>query len=283
MNLELNFVKKQNSKFTKQEQIINCDKIYFSTLIGKRETNEDCHNITNLHGINMYSIYDGHGGDFTSKFLSKIMPIILNKYIKNFTTENFKNHIEKIFYKLQQMLKLKYNKQATQTGSTSLICLHDINKNLITAINLGDSRLIVCKNNISLPITKDHKPSWPEEKYRIENLNGKIKYDGYDWRIKGISVSRSFGDLDIQPFVSQKPDIFRYKISTNDKFLVMACDGLWDVLSNQDVVNYVLCHCYDNTLSMRINKKLNISEKLANYAIKQGSTDNISIIIVFFE
>jgi serine/threonine protein phosphatase PrpC len=42
------------------------------------------------------------------------------------------------------------------------------------------------------------------------------------------------------------PDIFLYKLEKNDKFFVMACDGLWDVLQNQDVVNFVLTNCYDN-------------------------------------
>lgn len=265
------FLKKKNEK-----------KIYFTSLIGSRDKNEDKHNIILTNNINMYAIYDGHGGTFTSKFLSKYLPMYL---LNNLEIPLKKKKIINIFNHIQKILIKKYNKDATKTGSTCLVCLEYIfkNKKIISIINLGDSRSIICRNNCAIPLSKDHKPNWPEEKYRIEKLNGKIYFDEYDWRIHDLSVSRAFGDIYANPHVCQTPDIFNYIISSRDKFIVLACDGLWDVLSNQDVVNYILYNCYDDTLSTRINKDLDISKKLAEYAIKKGSTDNISIIIVFFD
>lgn len=257
--------------------------IYFSSLIGSRDYNEDTHNIIITNDVNMYAIYDGHGGNFTSKFLAKYMPIYL---LNNLEMPLKKKQIINTFNYLQKILKKKYNENATKTGSTSLICLHyqiDKFKRIISIINLGDSRCVICRNNSALPLSKDHKPNWPEEKYRIEKLNGKIYFDGYDWRIHDLSVSRAFGDIYANPHVCQTPDIFNYIISLNDKFIVLACDGLWDVLSNQDVINYILYFCYNDDLTTRINTDLDISKKLAEYAIKKGSTDNISIIIVFFD
>ena len=101
-----------------------------------------------------------------------------------------------------------------------------------------------------------------------------------------MSVSRAFGDLD-NKFISQIPDIFDYKIMY-EKFIVMACDGVWDVLNNQEVIDYIL-ESYDNIIQQ--NKKIvdmkgksdnNIANLLADYAIKKKSTDNISIYILFF-
>ena len=112
-------------------------------------------------------------------------------------------------------------------------------------------------------------------------MGGKITYDGYDWRIKDLSVSRAFGDIDARPYLTHKPDIFRYKLDKNDKFFVLACDGLWDVMSNDDVSNFVLLNCYDITTKHRINKNVNASKLLAEYALKKGSTDNVSIVIAF--
>ncbi|ARF11865.1 hypothetical protein Klosneuvirus_2_301 [Klosneuvirus KNV1] len=63
--------------------------------------------------------------------------------------------------------------------------------------------------------------------------------------------------------------------------MVVACDGLYESLNNNDIINFVLLNCYDSTLTKRINKGINIAEKLAEYAIKKGSNDNISIILVF--
>ena len=98
-----------------------------------------------------------------------------------------------------------------------------------------------------------------------------------------MSVSRAFGDLDATPYVTHVPEIHRYQMDTkNDKFIIVACDGLWDVLSNQDAVNFVLGLCYDNTLIKHNDNKENIAQKLAEYAIKKGSTDNITTIVAFF-
>ena len=146
---------------------------------------------------------------------------------------------------------------------------------------MGDCRCVICRNNIAIPLTKDHKPNWPEENHRISKLGGTIEFDKVDWRIGDLSVSRAFGDVEHYPYVIHYPDIFTYEIIEKDKFIVLACDGLWDVLSNQDVVNYILMECYDNTLTTRINHSVNIAKKLADYAIKKKSTDNITVVVIF--
>ena len=93
---------------------------------------------------------------------------------------------------------------------------------------------------MSLPLSKDHKPHLFEEKTRIENLGGEIYHDGYDWRVGDLSVSRAFGDMDAAPYVTHKPQIFKYNLKKTDKFLICACDGLWDVIDDQEAVNLVL-------------------------------------------
>jgi serine/threonine protein phosphatase PrpC len=130
--------------------------------------------------------------------------------------------------------------------------------------------------------TKDHKPNWPEEKERITKLGGQIYYDGYDWRIKDLSVSRAFGDNDATPYLTSKPEVFRHRITQSDKFMILACDGLWDVLDNQTAVNLVLSECYNIRTGLRNNIKSNIARKLADFALEKGSTDNITVVIVFF-
>jgi len=144
------------------------------------------------------------------------------------------------------------------------------------------------RNNIAVPLTKDHKPHWPEEKKRIEALGGQIYFDGGDWRIKDLSVSKSFGDLDSVPYVTHKPDIFKYKLSESEEFIVLACDGLWDVMTNQDVVNFILQNKpknlkkdSDKITHCKATVSGNLAKKLADYAIEIGSTDNITVIIIF--
>lgn len=254
--------------------------VYFTSEKGLRKTNEDAHNILIENNVEYYAIYDGHGGDFTSSILSKfIHRFFMKEYVINKLTDKY---INAVFRTMQKILKTHFENGATHTGSTCLMAMKATNNNSFTVVNLGDSRCIICRNNLAMQITKDHKPNWPEERHRIECLGGKIINDDSDWRIMRLSVSRSFGDIYANPYVSYMPDIFRFNVSRDDKFMVMGCDGLWDALSNNDVVNFVLEKCYDFSLQNRINHDLNIAEMLAKEAMHNGSTDNITVIVVFF-
>jgi len=265
--------------------------IHSVSLKGKRPANEDRHDIKiNLDGkdinkapINFYAVYDGHGGKFVSKFLNDHMSQCFTDNRVEYPLK--KSFVKKVYDFMQNELRTKHTAYSTNAGSTCLIVLHyrQDNSEYLNVLNTGDSRSIICRNNIGMALTKDHKPNWPEENIRIRSLGGNIIYDGYDWRINDLSVSRAFGDITAEPFVTCMPDIFRYKLLDEDKFIVLACDGLWDVFTNQDVVNFILDNCYDMVTGTRINKHVNIAKKLAELAIQRGTTDNVSIVIVFLK
>ncbi len=263
--------------------------VYYVSLKGLRKDNEDCHSIivnldnTNnkLAPINLFGVYDGHGGKFVSKFLENSLPnFFVDKRVKYPLTKDYINQIYK--YLQQKVLKKHFFSKSQHCGSTCLIGIHFKNhdQDYLNIINVGDTRAVLCRDNFAIPLSKDHKPYWPEEKNRIEKLGGQIVFDGDDWRIKDLSVSRAFGDFEAEPYLTNMPEIFRYKIEKNDKFIVFACDGLWDVMENHDVVNFILLSCYDQNM-VRINKTINIASKLGKYALDKGSTDNLTIIIYF--
>jgi len=264
-----------------------------ASLQGVRDENEDRHRVilnlnktnSDYNAINYYAVYDGHGGDFVSNFLYKNM----HMYFMNLRVKYplNRNYVLDVYNSIQTILREKYKKQSDQCGSTcliALICKHKKDKYL-TVLNVGDSRGILCDSlNRVIPLSKDHKPEDPEEKNRIKKLGGVIEYSaGDDPRIEGLSLSRAIGDLDAEKYVSHLPDLFGYKINKNDKFMVLACDGLWDVLDNKSVVNYVLKYCYDANTQKRNSEPINIANKLAHYAIQQGSTDNVSVVVVFLD
>ena len=263
--------------------------IYSISKKGRRDQNEDAETIyinynntdQNCARVNLYGVYDGHGGKFVSRFLSQNLP-------KYFTDKNTKyplsgRYVRNTFKELQTKLEKDHGEQADYCGSTCLLTVDYIyeKRRFIDVMNLGDSRCVISKHNKANVITKDHKPHWPDEKQRIEKMGGKIYYDGVDWRIGDLSVSRAFGDIDNKPYISSVPDIYRYKLNKHDQFMIIACDGLWDVMDNQDAVNYVISQSYDLEHN-RINKKTNIAKMLADMAIQKGSTDNVTVIIVFF-
>lgn len=265
--------------------------IHSISLKGLRNENEDKHSVfINLNGndktrahVNYLAVYDGHGGKFVSKFLEKNLPNFFTDKRVHFPLT--KKYVHDVYTYVQKVLREKYHEKALHCGSTCVSVTH-FKKNdvdYINVLNTGDSRCIICRDNFGINLTKDHKPDWPEERSRIEALGGKIYFDGDDWRIKDLSVSRAFGDIDAEPFVTNMPDIFRYKLEKSDKFIVIACDGLWDVMDNQSVVNFILAEAYDKTTNARNTKNINIAKKLAEHALERGSTDNLTVLIYFLQ
>tara|TARA_B110000208_G_C11737439_1_gene418639 strand:- start:731 stop:1540 length:810 start_codon:yes stop_codon:yes gene_type:complete len=265
---------------------------HIASLIGKRESNEDeelcienINNINNTNNINIYGIFDGHGGNEVSTYLKKNIPkYFFNKSIDYNNLNKLRKYIKLVYGHCQKKLEEKLKQKSYQVGSTALIII--LFKNFLYTINLGDCRAIICvKDNFPLQISKDHKPNAYDEKIRIEKLGGSIYFDGHDWRIKDLSVSRSFGDVDSKPYLSHIPDMFKYTLNNQSKFIVLGCDGLWDVLSNQDVNDFILneVNINKNIINQSQNNNNNIAYKLAKYAIEKGSTDNVSVIIKFLK
>lgn len=292
------------------DNIINMTEIkHFKTsicsLIGYRPTNEDyeacVENLLpsglardpSLAAINLYIICDGHGGPDISKYAGQMLKKFYMK--KNLVYPLDKSHLVAVYKKLQSKIIEHKKEVAKESGSTAIVAIvfeGKYRKRYLQVINLGDCRAVLSKQSMPMCLTKDHKPFWPDEKRRINNLGKKngdrVKYLDGDWRIIDLSVSRAFGDLD-NIYVSQEPDVYLYEISDTDEFVVIGCDGLWDCLQNSDVINFVHDHLTNNYVNYYvINGKYptklsvntsDISIKLAEYAIASGSSDNVSVII----
>jgi serine/threonine protein phosphatase PrpC len=271
----------------------------YTTIGSVKPKNEDAFEIiNNLDSSNKSNIpilyaglFDGHGGGDISKTLINKEKINLSKYFCSIESPisqkllSIKSNkmIEQLFTRVQEKLK-NYYIRSNSMGSTASISLiyPKKNKYAIKVINLGDCRTVICNSyNIGNQLSLDHKPHLYSDNQRIINMGGILEFEkGDDPRINGMSVSRSFGDLD-NKFISQKPDIFDYDIN-NDKFLIIGCDGLWDVLQNQDAVDFVLSKYNKNIANIKTKSENNIAYKLSELALNKGSQDNITVIIIFF-
>ena len=269
-----------------------------ASIQGRRPYNEDEYDVfDNLEGgnagkvLSYFAVFDGHGGGSISKYLKAN----LRSYFVNDTVQvdpckgkSYDKYIVKVYDFVQKQF-VNFNQSAKATGSTACVCIvHKYNNHmLLKMINLGDCRVVSCNtNNIAVPLTKDHKPTSFDEYQRITSNGGTItKETNDDHRINGLSVSRSFGDLDSKPHVSHLPDIYDYDLKKT-KFFIMACDGVWDVLGNQEAVDYVLSEMDMLKSDIKSNftsskAKANIANKLVQYAYDRGSQDNLTAIIVF--
>lgn len=269
-------------------------RIYYNSSVGKRKVNEDKLNIiTNLRGndkskanINLYCICDGHGLSGKGALLSRLVTEEISAKLvdKKHKYPLTKHEINIIFDSIQNMLATKYKTESQKNGTTCMVVCEFMadEKHMLQIMNVGDCRTIAGRkygNGVfATALTVDHKPSNKSESERIQKLGGIPTFDGFDWRINNLSLSRAFGDMDSTPCVTHIPDIYKFIINKDDLFVVMGCDGLWDVLSNQEVVNFV----YEHLVKDNKEKPANIALLLAQHAIKKKSMDNVTVIIIVF-
>ncbi len=222
-------------------------------------------------------VYDGHGGNLTSEFIENNIFEIYSNISSNIVSEKLEltyRNLEKEFFKF-----FKTNNCNDMSGSTA--CTLILTPNSIYIANTGDSRCILAEKGKVFVLTKDHKPNEYIEKERIKMNNEEklLSYTGVH-RIGGLAVSRVIGDFYIKNTVKSliyRPDIFLAERNKYQDFILLATDGLYDVMSNQEIVNFVYKQITcDKTYDLDI-----ISKRLVNYAKNvKKSIDDISVIII---
>ncbi|KAI8564117.1 hypothetical protein RHMOL_Rhmol03G0157300 [Rhododendron molle] len=188
--------------------------------------------------------------------------------------------------------------QCDAVGSTAAVAV--VTPDKIVVSNCGDSRAVLCRNGAAIPLSSDHKPDRPDELERIENAGGRVIYwDGA--RVLGVlAMSRAIGDNYLKPFVIPEPEVTVTDGTAEDACLILASDGLWDVVSNDTAWGVAkMCLRSQKPLSppQSPGSEVNViatgesSDKacsdasilLTKLALARHSTDNISVVVVGFE
>ncbi len=148
---------------------------------------------------------------------------------------------------------------AMYTGCTACVVAVDEVNNTIVCANAGDSRGIVCKKGVAYALSIDHKPDLDSEKNRIYKADGWVS----EGRVKGnLNLSRSLGDLEYkqnkklpqeEQMITAFPEVITEKLSSDCDFIVVACDGVWDCKTNQEVGDFVYKRLKTNS-SMKLSK-----------------------------
>jgi len=127
--------------------------------------------------------------------------------------------------------------------ATSVLIVGD---NKLICANSGDSRCVLCRKGVAVPLSRDHNPDQQDEYDRIYKAGGMVNEEG---RVEGnLNLSRAIGDLfyksntSIAPeeqMITANPEIQTIDLCLDDEFLIIACDGIWNVMDNQEVVDFV--------------------------------------------
>ncbi|KAL0237350.1 hypothetical protein PCE1_000747 [Barthelona sp. PCE] len=243
-----------------------------------RPTMEDGHVICKKFYENdmFLAVYDGHGGAGACQEVENLLHIALLEEMSKGTDHD----IDQCFTNAYKNVDEELNTMGFQyEGCTAVTVLLRNAPSRFEAVvaNVGDSRcLIVTENNgfFSSQLTVDHRPNKPKESARVKSEGGFVIFN----RVNGIlAVSRALGDHGLKPPVSCLPDINHRFIIPNDIAMVLACDGLWDFVTNE-AVETIVAECWTNGVNAT-----ECAQKLVDTSLENDSTDNISVMVVYMK
>ncbi|AJV04029.1 Ptc1p [Saccharomyces cerevisiae YJM1401] len=249
-----------------------------------RRTMEDVHtyvkNFASRLDWGYFAVFDGHAGIQASKWCGKHLHTIIEQNILADETRDVRDVLNDSFLAIDEEINTKL---VGNSGCTAAVCvlrwelpdsvsddsmdLAQHQRKLYTA-NVGDSRIVLFRNGSSIRLTYDHKASDTLEMQRVEQAGGLIMKS----RVNGmLAVTRSLGDKFFDSLVVGSPFTTSVEITSEDKFLILACDGLWDVIDDQDACELI----------KDITEPNEAAKVLVRYALENGTTDNVTVMVVF--
>lgn len=249
---------------------------------GPRETMEDTHfllpNMCGRRDIHFFGIFDGHRGAAAAEFSARALPRLLQSLsfsispaeslVRAFTETDaaFRSVLDS-HRKSRGLIKKDWH-----PGCTAITAF--LVRNKLYVANAGDCRAILCRAGHAIALSRDHVASCLDERERVVKGGGEVKWRVDTWRVgaAALQVTRSIGDDDLKPAVTAEPEITEICLSLDDEYLVMASDGLWDMISNEEVVSIIRDTVKEPSMC---------SKRLATEAAQRGSKDNITVIVVF--
>ncbi|CAE7151888.1 unnamed protein product [Symbiodinium pilosum] len=210
--------------------------------------------------IGLFGVMDGHGGFQVAKFCERHLPkSIAQRPSADPASAMAQSFVEmdellqepeglKELRRLSALAKSARARRQTAEGMGCTVVLSCVTPSTLFVANAGDSRAVLCRGGLALDLSQDHKPELPGERARIESAGGWIE-GGAVLRVNGdLSLSRAIGDLEYKldrrlppdrQIVTASPDVRAVPRQTQDEFLLLACDGVWDVLSSQAAVDFL--------------------------------------------
>eukprot|EP00804_Cyclotella_cryptica_P007509 CCRYP_010613-RA/>CCRYP_010613-RA protein AED:0.45 eAED:0.45 QI:0/-1/0/1/-1/1/1/0/404 len=279
--------------------------------------NQDCFGHHYNNSAAFFAVYDGHGptGEKCSQFVQKKLPTILKRYIEQrggedwVTTDDIQQSLHDAHVECNSQLHISEVDDSLSGTTAVSVYIHE---DRITACNVGDSRLVIGtwdnKKIEAIPLSKDHTPYRADEAARCLSAGGRILSMGQvdsstigegdedvedpprvwatDGKYPGTAFTRSIGDSVAEKLgVIAEPELLTMAVSPNERLLVLASDGVFDVLSNQEVVDI----CFQNR-SDPAKACISLIDKSHNAWLlnddcdeDQANYDDMTCIVVFFD
>lgn len=296
---------------------------------------EDEFLVTETSRYKLLAVFDGHGGKYVSEYLKANF----NRAFENSLQDNeadsgaalvsggtegaaslaLKSALAAVD---EEILSGPLSRKMRSQGSTScMLYLERVPSNSAGAVsmssvlsaNVGDSRAVLARGTTAIDLTVDHKPNDPVERNRVEALGGAVTWHGRldeaskpiegtgVYRVnRTLALSRAMGDRDLRPYVTSEPDFQHVPFTPEDEFVIVATDGVWDVISSQECVTLIHQIMKEYSIvppevrnfsaaerkefdTLHRAKIRNIKDQMSSIitaiALRRGSTDNITVLI----
>ncbi|KAL6344833.1 hypothetical protein AAG906_002739 [Vitis piasezkii] len=252
-----------------------------------------------------FGVYDGHGGSQVANYCRDRIHSALAEEIETaktgFSDGNVQDYCKELWTKVFTNCFLKVDAEVGGKASLEPVAPETVGSTAVVAIicsshiivaNCGDSRAVLYRGKEPIALSVDHKPNREDEYARIEAAGGKvIQWNGH--RVFGVlAMSRSIGDRYLKPWIIPEPEVTFIPRAREDECLVLASDGLWDVMTNEEVCDIarrriLLWHKKNGVTMLPSERGQGIdpaaqaaAECLSNRALQKGSKDNITVIVV---
>ncbi|KAB2618460.1 protein phosphatase 2C 56-like [Pyrus ussuriensis x Pyrus communis] len=257
-----------------------CDHVGGCTAPGSRSSAE-------ISPVHFFGVYDGHGGNQVAKFCAERMHEVIAQEWDRETIDGYewRRRWEAAFsigFERADNELMAESVAPEMVGSTAVVAV--LSGCQIIISNCGDSRALLCRGTETIPLTVDQKPDREDELKRIEGDGGKvINWNGA--RVFGVlAMSRAIGDRYLRPWIIPVPEVTFMTRTDEDECLILASDGLWDVMTNDEVGEVARHHLRRRRRSISTLDDVSPAQVVADYlteiAYGRNSSDNISIVVV---
>ncbi|ORC88070.1 putative protein phosphatase 2C [Trypanosoma theileri] len=234
----------------------------------------------------LFCVFDGHSGKSCATKCRELFPKMARSHLTQKADGTTSVDFDRMYMEIDKLLE----SQLTDDSGCTAVTVH-ITPEFITCASVGDSRAVLCRNGEAFPLACDHKPENTEEKARIEAAGGTVSEN----RVNGqLAMSRAMGDFSYKQqkdldarhqLVIAVPDVIQTAREAGDSFVVLACDGIFDVLTNEEVVELVAIKKSEGKNNTQICEEIcrdclaPASEDTGRISRAEG-TDNMTIMIV---
>ncbi|KAL0917665.1 hypothetical protein M5K25_012744 [Dendrobium thyrsiflorum] len=228
--------------------------------------------ITNIHEDSkqaLFGVLDGHGGRACVDFVSQMLGNNIINALEEVKEDKEEGKLESAIKAAYLATDSEFLSQGVSSGTCVATIL--IKDGKLHVSNAGDCRVVISKKGVAYALTSDHRPEREDERIRIENLGGYVScYNGV-WRVQdSLAISRAIGDANMKKWIISEPETRMIQLTKDSEFLIMASDGLWDKVSNQEAVDVV----------RQRKNSMQSCKDLVEISCSRGNRDDVTVMVV---